>query len=159
LKSLHSQLPPFSSSDEIRLLSVLKAVLGEDDDASSNTVDDRSGWEMFDLVAPTLDAFARNNKWRNPLDRYTSCLLLQLKLRFFILIKDFSISNKSQATKTATDEGEEEEDIDGGAPTAAAASSDEAAEPPVHVDIRDLMNNQRDNEMSPSKQSTRQLKS
>jgi hypothetical protein len=140
LKSLHSQLPPFSSSDEIRLLSVLKAVLGDDEDVSSHNSDNRSGWEMFDLVAPTLDAFARNSKWRNSLDRYTSGLLLQLKLRFFILIKDLSSSNKSQATKIATDEGKEEEDIDGETPTAAAAaSSDEAAKSSAHVDIKDLM--------------------
>jgi hypothetical protein len=139
LKSLHSQLPPFSSSDEIRLLSVLKAALGDDEDVSSHNGDNRSGWELFDLVPPTLDAFARNSKWRNPLDRYTSGLLLQLKLRFFILIKDLSISNKSQATKTTTDEGQEDENIDGGTPTAAAASSDEAAESSVHVDIKDLM--------------------
>jgi hypothetical protein len=141
LKSLHSQLPPFSSSDEIRLLSVLKAVLGEDDDASSHNGDNRSGWEMFDLVPPTLDAFARNSKWRNSLDRYTSGLLLQLKLRFFILIKDFTINNKSSATTTTTDEGQEEEDIDGGTPTssAAAASSDEDAKSSAHVDIKDLM--------------------
>jgi hypothetical protein len=140
LKSLHAQLPPFSSSDEIRLLSVLKAALGDDDDVSSHNGDNRSGWEMFDLVAPTLDAFARNSKWRNPLDRYTSGLLLQLKLRFFILIKDFSSSNNSTATKTATDEGQEEEDIDGGTPTStAAASSDEDAESSARVDIKDLM--------------------
>jgi hypothetical protein len=140
LKSLHSQLPPLSSSDEIRLLSVLKAVLGEDDDASSHNGDNRSGWEMFDLVPPTLDAFARNSKWRNSLDRYTSGLLLQLKLRFFILIKDFSSSNKSQATTTRTDEGQEDEEMDGGTPTStAAASLDEDAKSSVHVDIKDLM--------------------
>jgi hypothetical protein len=139
LKSLHSQLPPFSSSDEIQLLSVLKAALGEDDDVSSHNVDNRSGWEMFDLVPPTLDAFARNSGWRNPLDRYTSGLLLQLKLRFFILIKDFTINNKSQATKTTTDEGQEEEDedINGGTPTPPAA--DETHELPIQFGINDLM--------------------
>jgi hypothetical protein len=141
LKSLHSQLPPFSSCDEIRLLSVLKAALGDDEDVSSHNGDNRSGWEMFDLVPPTLDAFARNSKWRNPLDRYTSGLLLQLKLRFFILIKDFTINNESSATTTTTDEGQEDEDIDGGTPTstAATASSDEAAKSSAHVDIKDLM--------------------
>jgi hypothetical protein len=61
LKSLHAQLPPLSPSEEIRLISALKAALGDDDDVSSNTDDNRSGWEMFDLVAPTLDAFARNS--------------------------------------------------------------------------------------------------
>jgi hypothetical protein len=139
LKSLHSQLPPFSSSDEIRLLSVLKAVLGDDEDVSSHNGGNRSGWEMFDLVAPTLDSFARNSKWRNPLDRYTSGLLLQLKLRFFILIKDFAINNKSQATKTTTDEGQEDEDedINGGTPTPPAA--DETHELPIRFGINDLM--------------------
>jgi hypothetical protein len=139
LKSLHSQRPPFSSSDEIRLLSVLKTALGEDEDVSSHNDHNRNGWEMFDLVPPTLDAFARNSKWRNPLDRYTSGLLLQLKLRFFILIKDFTINNKSPATKTTTDEGQEEEDedINGGTPTPAAA--DETGELPIRFGINDLM--------------------
>jgi hypothetical protein len=139
LKSLHSQLPPFSSSDEIRLLSVLKAALGDDEDVSSHNGGNRSRWEMFDLVPPTLDSFARNSKWRNPLDRYTSGLLLQLKLRFFILIKDFAINNKSQATKTTTDEGQEEEDedINGGTPTPPAA--DETHELPIRFGINDLM--------------------
>jgi hypothetical protein len=130
-KSLHAQLPPLSTSDEIRLISALKAALG--DDASSNNNNNRSGWEMFDLVPPTLDAFARNSEGRNPLDRYTSGLLLRLKLKFFIQMKDIIIRNKPATT---TGEGQEKEDIHG-TPTPAAA--DETHESPIRFGINDLM--------------------
>jgi hypothetical protein len=111
--------------------SALKAALG--DDASSNN-NNWSGWEMFDLVPPTLDAFAQNSGGRNPLDRYTSGLLLQLKLKFFIQMKDCIIISNKSATKNA--EGQEKEDIDG-TPTPAAA--DETHELPIRFGINDLI--------------------
>jgi hypothetical protein len=134
LNSLHAQLPPLSSSEEIQLISVLKATLGNNF-GSSNDDDNRSGWEMFDLVPPTLNAFARNSGWRNPLDRYTSGLLLQLKLRFQIQMK----ADISNALAPTAPERQENEDIDGTPTLAAPASSDETEEAPVHVDINDLM--------------------
>jgi hypothetical protein len=132
-KSLHAQLPPLSTSDEIHLLSALKAALG--DDASSNN-SNRSGWELFDLIPPTLDAFARNSGGRNPLDRYTSGLLLQLKLKFFIQMKDCIIISNTPATTTAEGQGQENEDIHG-TPTPAAA--DETHELPIRFGINGLM--------------------
>jgi hypothetical protein len=136
LKSLHAQLPPISTSDEMHLLSALKAALG--DDASSNN-NNRSGWywEFFDWIAPTLetlDTFAQNSGGWNPLDRYTSGLFLQLKLKFLIQMKDSIIISNTPATTTA--EGQENEDIHG-TPTPAAA--DETHELPIRFGINDLM--------------------
>jgi hypothetical protein len=134
LKSLHAQLHPLSTSDEIQLLSALKAALG--DDASSNNNNNRSGWawELFDWVPPTLDAIVQNSGGKNPLDRYTSGLLLQLKLKFLIQMKDCIIISNKPATTTA--EGQEKEDIHG-TPTPAAA--DETHELPIPFGINDLM--------------------
>jgi hypothetical protein len=131
LKSLHAQQPRLSGSDEVHLLFILKAALGDDKDVFS------------DLLAPTLDAVAGSNKLENKLDRYTSGLLLQLKMKFVILVKEAIISSNTQAAPTAP-EGHENEDIIVEAPTvaaAAAASSEEEAapEPPVYVDIEQLM--------------------
>jgi hypothetical protein len=127
LKSLHAQQPRLSASDEVHLLSILKAALGDDKDVFS------------DLVAPTLDAVACSSKLENKLDRFTSGLLLQLKMKFVILVKEAIISSNTQTPA----EGPENEDIIIEAPTvaAAAASSEEgaAAEPPVYVDIEQLM--------------------
>jgi hypothetical protein len=134
LKSLHAQLPPLSTSDEIHLLSALKAALG--DEPSSNNNNNQSGWywELFDWVPPTLDAIAQNSGGKNPLDRYTSGLLLQLKMKFLIQMKDSVIISNKPATTTA--EGQEKEDIDG-TPTPAAA--DETHELPIRFGINDLM--------------------
>jgi hypothetical protein len=134
LNSLHAQLPPLTPSDEIQLLSALKAALG--DDASSNN-NNRSGWywETFDLVPPTLDAFAQNSEGRNPLDRYTSGLL-RLKLKFFIQMKDSAIIISNEPATTTGEEGQENEDIHG-TPTPAAA--DETDELPIRFSINDLM--------------------
>jgi hypothetical protein len=138
LKSLHAQLPPLSTSDEIHLLSALKAALG--DDASYNNNNNRSGWywELFDWVAPTLetlDTFAQNSGGWNSLDRYTSSLFLQLKFKFLIQMKDCIIISKQPATTTG--EGQENEDINGGTPTPPAA--DETHELPIRFGINDLM--------------------
>jgi hypothetical protein len=131
LKSLHAQQPRLSASDEVHLLSILKAALGDDKDVFS------------DLVAPTLDVVAASSKLENKLDRYTSGLLLQLKMKFVILVKEAIISRNTQAAATAP-EGPETEDIIIEGPTvapAAASSEDGAApeEPPVYVDIAELM--------------------
>jgi hypothetical protein len=134
VKSLHVQLHPISTSDEIRLISALKVALG--DDASSNNNNNRSGWywEMFDLVPPTLNAFVQNSGGRIPLDRYTSGLLLQLKLKFLIQMKDSSIIINNKPATTTAEEGQEKEDIHG-TPTPPAA--DETHELPI--DINDLI--------------------
>jgi hypothetical protein len=130
LKSLHAQQPRLSASDEVHLLSILKAALGDDKDVFS------------DLVAPNLDVVAASSKLENKLDRYTSGLLLQLKMKFVILVKEAIISRNTQAAATAP-EGPETEDIIIEGPTVApaAASSEEGAdpEPPVYVDIAELM--------------------
>jgi hypothetical protein len=92
---------------------------------------------MFDWVAPTLetlDTFAQNSGGWNPLDRYTSGLFLQLKLKFLIQMKDCIIISNEPATTTA--EGQEKEDIDG-TPTPAAA--DKTHESPIWFGINDLM--------------------
>jgi hypothetical protein len=132
-KSLHAQLPPLSTSDEIHLLSALKAALGND--ASSNN-NNPSGWywELFDWVPPTLDAIAQNSGGKNPLDRYTSGLLLQLKLKFLIQMKDCIIISNKPATTTG--EGQEKEDSDR---TPTPGAEDETHELPIQFGINDLM--------------------
>jgi hypothetical protein len=140
LKTLHAQLPPLSTSDEIHLISALKAALGDDGSSSNNN--NRSGWfDLFEMVPPTLDGFAQNSGGWNSLDRYTSGLLLQLKLKFLIAMKDCIIISNEPASTTG--EGQEKEDIHGTpTPAAAARSSDETEEapvPPVHLHIHQLM--------------------
>jgi hypothetical protein len=96
LNSLHAQLPRLSHSDEVHLLSILKAALGDDKEVFS------------DLVAPTLDVVAASSKLENKLDRFTSGLLLQLKMKFVILVKEAIISRNTLAAATAP-EGPETE--------------------------------------------------
>jgi hypothetical protein len=117
LKSLHAKQPRLNPSDEVHLLSILKAALGDDKDVLS------------DLVAPTLDAFACSSQMNNKLDRYTSGLLLQLKLKFVILVKEAIIISSN--TPTPAEGAENEEIVEG--PTVAAA------EPPAYVEIEELM--------------------
>jgi hypothetical protein len=138
LKTLHAQLPPLSTSDEIQLLSALKAALG--DDTSSNNNNNRSGWywELFDCVPPTLetlDTFSQNSGGWNSLDRYTFGLLLQLKLKFLIQMKDSAIIISNEPA-TTTGEAQEKEDMDR-RPTPVPA--DETLELPVPFGINDLM--------------------
>jgi hypothetical protein len=101
------------------------------------TITGLDGTGNCSIWLPTLDTFAQTSGGWNSLDLYTSGLLLQLKFKFLIQMRDcITISNKPATT---TGEGQEKEDIVGTPTAAAAVSSDETEEAPVHVDINHLM--------------------